>query len=305
MQLPGRTGGVKACTRSSAPPKVRPWFHVTLTDESRARAQIGRAGASPLGSDFRPEYIPQGPSPSESFAARPPLESPLAMSTSSSSSSSSSSDLHRPSQSNSTSRRLPKEELSEEDLAAKRELEEAMKSFGIEDPTGYERSRSQDPLLVVATASCDREGSDRGATTLSHALRESVDVDERLDSQRARDDDTTPASSSSSKPPVPPRRTPRTPIIAAASPEVRGTDEDSVRDDADEKDPATNGPVRRGGEESEQGGVVVPNAVVEAEANQDDNQDEEAREVAREGAGGQSEAEQADGTEVSGEAAHR
>lgn len=45
-------------------------------------------------------------------------------------------------------RRLPPEDLDADDLAAREEMEEAMRNFGIDDPTSYSQSRGEDPLLL-------------------------------------------------------------------------------------------------------------------------------------------------------------
>ncbi|BGP04574.1 hypothetical protein JCM10049v2_000376 [Rhodotorula toruloides] len=140
--------------------------------------------AAAEGLDFQNDLIPLGPSSSETFlspdpaaaspatsptlassAPSPPHVSPPPLVTRSTASSGTSflSYFSRPragssSQPNQTSpsatspssrRRLPKEELDDEDLAARREMEEAMRSFGIEDPSINLKSRAEDPLLVV------------------------------------------------------------------------------------------------------------------------------------------------------------
>lgn len=169
-----------------------------------------------------------------------------------------------PSQSTATSpvspsqqRRLPKEELDEEDLAARREMEEAMRSFGIEDPEVNVRSRAEDPLLVVeARTEADTEGDGEGegdpeaadetATTgrTGTATPEltvspgsgllSDEVEHPPDSPGARprpvDVEQTPVAEQGAtmsragsrrcvgeKPPVPPRRTPRIGTTSATS----------------------------------------------------------------------------------------
>ncbi|GAA5926564.1 hypothetical protein JCM1841_001446 [Sporobolomyces salmonicolor] len=85
------------------------------------------------GADFRADLIPLGPSASESYVPAN-LASPL----------SSSFAAHK----------LPKaeESLDEEDVAARREMEERLRAFGIEDPDINERSRKEDPLLIVDNA---------------------------------------------------------------------------------------------------------------------------------------------------------
>ena len=67
------------------------------------------------GKDFDSQLIPQGVSPAESVPE---------------------------------ARRPPPEELDDEDLAARREMEEAMRSFGIDDPTINQQMRMEDPLLL-------------------------------------------------------------------------------------------------------------------------------------------------------------
>lgn len=67
------------------------------------------------GKDFDSQLIPQGVSPAESVPE---------------------------------ARRLPPEELDDEDLAARHEMEEAMRSFGIDDPTINQQMRMEDPLLL-------------------------------------------------------------------------------------------------------------------------------------------------------------
>ena len=211
------------------------------------------------GSDFRPDLIPQGPSASESFPSpspdkpdqstfSPPISPPLSPDPSIMST-----------LSQSSIRRLPKEELSEEDLAAKRELEEAMRSFGIEDPTVNERSRSEDPLLVVeekADESFEFENDTPGLTgsrgsrassasgptsftslsdTAEGGKGEAKDTEHVEESEKGEagpvgdvkeeesKSNSIPGSPNMSKPPVPPRRTPRIP--APASPVVGASSE--------------------------------------------------------------------------------
>ncbi|GAA5908790.1 hypothetical protein JCM8208_006787 [Rhodotorula glutinis] len=152
------------------------------------------------GLDFEPYSIPQGPSPSEctyepsrSGDASPaeatadtsaPLLPPRTnLSTSTPSptrispapsflsyfSRSASAASSHSSQSTATSpvspgqqRRLPKEDLDDDDLAARREMEEAMRSFGIEDPDVNARSRAEDPLLIVEARPADVEDDVEG-----------------------------------------------------------------------------------------------------------------------------------------------
>ncbi|KPV78528.1 uncharacterized protein RHOBADRAFT_65936 [Rhodotorula graminis WP1] len=163
------------------------------------------------GLDFEPYSIPQGPSPSEcnyepprsgdaspaeaSADANAPLLPPRTnLSTTTPSptrispapsflsyfSRSASAASSHSSQSTATSpvspgqqRRLPKEDLDDDDLAARREMEEAMRSFGIEDPDVNARSRAEDPLLIVEARPAvdqdvgegDPEAADETATT--------------------------------------------------------------------------------------------------------------------------------------------
>ncbi|BGP21473.1 hypothetical protein JCM10295v2_000348 [Rhodotorula toruloides] len=137
--------------------------------------------AAAEGLDFQNDLIPLGPSSSETFlspdpaaaspatspnpasaAPSPPHSSPpplVPRSTASSGTSflsyfsrprAGSSSHTSPSATSPVSRRrLPKEELDDEDLAARREMEEAMRSFGIQDPSINLKSRAEDPLLVV------------------------------------------------------------------------------------------------------------------------------------------------------------
>lgn len=163
------------------------------------------------GLDFEPYSIPQGPSPSECHcepprsadaspaeanpdSSAPPLPPRTTLSTTTPSptrispapsflsyfSRSASAASSHSSQSTATSpvspgqqRRLPKEDLDDDDLAARREMEEAMRSFGIEDPDVNARSRAEDPLLIVEPRSAgvndelegDPEAADETATT--------------------------------------------------------------------------------------------------------------------------------------------
>ncbi|BGO99265.1 Ysc84 actin-binding domain protein [Rhodotorula toruloides] len=179
--------------------------------------------AAAEGLDFQNGLIPLGPSSSETFlspdpaaaspatsptlassAPSPPHVSPpplLPRSTASSGTSflsyfsrpragSSSQAQTSPSATSPTSRRrLPKEELDDEDLAARREMEEAMRSFGIEDPSINLKSRAEDPLLVVderygegdpeeaeSTAQTGRTGSVTPELTASPGSRASLSL---------------------------------------------------------------------------------------------------------------------------------
>ncbi|GAA6047128.1 hypothetical protein JCM3770_006913 [Rhodotorula araucariae] len=162
-------------------------------------------------------------------------------------------------------RRLPKEDLDDEDLAARREMEEAMRSFGIEDPSVNLRSRAEDPLLQV-DARPDPEAADEtaamgGTGTATPDLTASPGsgllsdaVEHPPDSPGAQGADAdaaaTPAlrqgeapalsrqgsragAGAGEKPPVPPRRTPRigTPS-AASSPALGGHGADEEKADA-------------------------------------------------------------------------
>ncbi|GAA5922584.1 uncharacterized protein JCM15063_003352 [Sporobolomyces koalae] len=216
--------------------------------------------------EYDPERVPQGPSardpsPSPSPTLEiAPSESPLpAFTPPVSPDPSIMSNLSR-----SSNRRLPKEDLSEEDLLAKRELEEAMRSFGIEDPTVNERSRSQDPLLVVepladdsfdfdtstSTPGLTRSRSSRASSTSSgpasvHSVsnrgeeeQSSVAPDVEGAEAKPCSEEEAPSGpitrpSTPSKPPIPPRRTPRIP--APASPMIgeaiaQSHDEDGVQE---------------------------------------------------------------------------
>ncbi|GAA5834494.1 hypothetical protein JCM9279_004332 [Rhodotorula babjevae] len=163
------------------------------------------------GLDFEPYSIPQGPSPSECHyepprsgdaspaeaatdSAAPLLPPRTTLNTTTPSptrispapfflsyfSRTASAASSHSSQSTATSpvspgqqRRLPKEDLDDDDLAARREMEEAMRSFGIEDPDVNARSRAEDPLLIVEPRSVgavdelevDPEAADETATT--------------------------------------------------------------------------------------------------------------------------------------------
>ncbi|GAA5950432.1 hypothetical protein JCM3765_004544 [Sporobolomyces pararoseus] len=225
------------------------------------------------GSDFKPELIPQGPSASESFPSPPidqPLRNPLSppISPPISPDPSIMSNLSR-----SSNRRLPKEELSEEDLAAKRELEEALKSFGIEDPTVNERCRSEDPLLVIEPQGVDdsfefenaetpgltgSRGSRASSASAPASARNSLEVKMNeaytekeenkpegenqtpkvdVDDSKPENSPLTNSPGTPAKPPVPPRRTPRIPAPASpvvAEPEATEGDE-KIKEENEEK----------------------------------------------------------------------
>ncbi|GAA5977331.1 hypothetical protein JCM5350_002431 [Sporobolomyces pararoseus] len=228
------------------------------------------------GSDFKPELIPQGPSASESFPSPPidqPIQNPFSppLSPPISPDPSIMSNLSR-----SSNRRLPKEELSEEDLAAKRELEEAMRSFGIEDPTVNERCRSEDPLLVVEPQGADdsfefenaetpgltgSRGSRASSASAPTSARNSVEVKlgepgSTDEENKLEEEDQTPkidakpeaspltnSPGTPAKPPVPPRRTPRIPAPASpvvAETEGRQEDEETTEDDEGKKEEIKN-----------------------------------------------------------------
>ncbi|KAM0756589.1 hypothetical protein T439DRAFT_321291 [Meredithblackwellia eburnea MCA 4105] len=78
------------------------------------------------GKDYDAMLIPQGISPSSSL----PLPEPVVQ-----------------------TRRLPQEDLDDEDLAARKEMEEAMRSFGIEDVSINNMNRAEDPHLIRGPAS--------------------------------------------------------------------------------------------------------------------------------------------------------
>ncbi|KAK4702814.1 SH3 domain-containing YSC84-like protein 1, partial [Phenoliferia sp. Uapishka_3] len=126
------------------------------------------------GEKFSAHMIPQGASPSE-FAPEP--------------------------------RRLPPEELDEEDLAARREMEEAMRSFGIEDPLINHKARAEDPEIL--------SGADLYA--LSPTLSSSGTSSPLIPSGSSRDSSLVyPLSVGSGKgsppPPLPPRKSAISPI---------------------------------------------------------------------------------------------
>ncbi|GAA6015174.1 hypothetical protein JCM11491_000492 [Sporobolomyces phaffii] len=240
--------------------------------------------AAAEGLDYRPELIPQGPSASESFPSppldhatnqnpfSPPISPPVSPDPSIMSNASRTSN-----------RRLPKEELSEEDLAAKRELEEAMRSFGIEDPTVNERSRSEDPLLVVeerADESFEFENATPGLTRASSvsppgSRRTSAELNGeshgqaseegpshgsddvaggREDKSKSGPPSITNSPSTPSKPPVPPRRTPRipapaSPVVGQESPTTPATEETRT-------DPEAEGAVPKAVDESDNAEVA-------------------------------------------------
>lgn len=182
-----------------------------------------------------------------------------------------------------SNRRLPKEELSEEDLAAKRELEEAMRSFGIEDPTVNERSRSEDPLLVVEErvdesfefenvtpgltrassvsppgsrrTSAELGGEPHGQASEEGPSHGSDDVaGGREDKSKSGPPSITNSPSTPSKPPVPPRRTPRipapaSPVVGQESPTTPATEETRT-------DPEAEGAVPKSVDESDNAEVA-------------------------------------------------
>ncbi|GAA5995083.1 uncharacterized protein JCM10292_004528 [Rhodotorula paludigena] len=173
--------------------------------------------------------------------------------------SSHSSQSNTPATSPRRQRRLPKEELDDEDIAAQREMEEAMKSFGIEDPSVNLRSRYEDPHLEVDERYGEGDPEERNETAVTGgtgtatpdltaspgsrapaslgggdgALSDNVEPPPGSPGSAATDDpNATPAlkqgealsrrGSAREKPPVPPRRTPRigTTSSAGASPVV-------------------------------------------------------------------------------------
>ncbi|BGP44739.1 hypothetical protein JCM10450v2_000553 [Rhodotorula kratochvilovae] len=239
------------------------------------------------GLDFEPYSIPQGPSASEcafspdpaarspddspnpSTFATSPLLPPTTLTPSNTSPSrispapsflsyfsrtatSTSAQSGAPPTSPQQHRRLPKEELDDEDLAAWREMEAAMRSFGIEDPSVNVRSRAEDPLLEVDARygegdpdpeSADGTAATGGTGTATPDLTASPgsalallsdEVEHPPDSPGAKrgngeDPDATPAlrqgaamsrqgsrAGVGEKPPVPPRRTPRIGTTSAA-----------------------------------------------------------------------------------------
>ncbi|GAA6036648.1 hypothetical protein JCM8097_001271 [Rhodosporidiobolus ruineniae] len=244
------------------------------------------------GFDYRPDLIPQGPSVSEiapspdlaalsaaqhedgssSPSTASPPASPPAASTSpnvsflSSFSRSASSTFSRSRASSSATsmtsssmptaataiRKLPKEELDDEDLAARKELEAALRSFGIEDPEVNSKSRAEDPLLIVEekdeAAPAEKE-VDTAAGILTDAVEHppaaSADVSRRGSVKGAGE-----------KPPVPPRRTPRigtasssaapSPVVAQAEDkegEEKKDDAEKEQEDGEDeaKEPTTPG----------------------------------------------------------------
>ncbi|GAA5972361.1 hypothetical protein JCM11641_002424 [Rhodosporidiobolus odoratus] len=130
-------------------------------------------------------------------------------------------------------RKLPKEELDDEDLEARRELEAALRSFGIDDPNINAKSRAEDKLLVVEEG-VEQEKPDgeneEAASPGASVLGEVVEYPPESPTAPGRPSTDTVKSSTSGvsglsrngsisgsplivgageKPPVPPRRTPR------------------------------------------------------------------------------------------------
>ncbi|GAA5865464.1 hypothetical protein JCM8547_001253 [Rhodosporidiobolus lusitaniae] len=234
------------------------------------------------GLDYRPELIPQGPSVSEcapspnpnAFAATDPtISSPSTASphsspptasspnvsflssfsrttsqTSGVSSRSRASSSAASVSSNSTAiRRLPKEELDDEDLAAQKELEAALREFGIDDVNVNAKSRAEDPLLVVEEKDEVEEPPAAAATGLGvsipgeNLLSDEVEHPPESPSVEAKKKDSAEmsrnASGAGEKPPVPPRRTPRigTAASSAAASPVVAQGEDKEKEEAEEQ----------------------------------------------------------------------
>ncbi|ORY75021.1 hypothetical protein BCR35DRAFT_325880 [Leucosporidium creatinivorum] len=170
------------------------------------------------GKPHNPSSIPTGTSPSD-VTPHPGLP------TSSSSSSISSRT------SSGTARRLPVQELDEEDLEAQREMEAALRDFGIEDPNVNATARREDPLLVVereeeqalALASPpveqEREGGYGAEGILSEVVEQPPDELER--EERRRSGGAFASMPNSPKPPLPPRRV-RTPKVEQGEVEEKG-----------------------------------------------------------------------------------
>ncbi|GAA5835324.1 hypothetical protein JCM11251_006680 [Rhodosporidiobolus azoricus] len=176
-------------------------------------------------------------------------------------------------------RKLPKEDLDDEDLAARKELEAALRSFGIEDPDINAKSRAEDKLLVVEEKEEEGPGTGMGIevpTSPVPAGRDGLLSDEvehppdspsatgaaagRGSTELARSGSLTGAGE---KPPVPPRRTPRigtgsVPGSGEGSPVVKqGEGEEGEgeekKNEEEEKQDEEEGKGKDGDEETEAG----------------------------------------------------
>lgn len=218
--------------------------------------------------------IPSGTSPSD-------LPSSSSLPTSSSSSSIASSGS-----AGAAARRLPVEALDEEDLVARREMEEAMRSFGIEDPEINLRERREDPLLVVEKQGCPAL-SLRGGEAAGREEEQEVGgiLSELVEGPPEEEEGERRRRSVPPPPPVPPRRTPKVGAAEETAQEGEAREEGTaveVEEDGEASKRVEVGAEREGGEDSV---AQTPEFVDAVEVETEDTVAGEAKQAQEEGEG--------------------